>query len=241
MKTKTLISAGILATTVLSGGAYARGISVNEWDTGSALQSPDTFVSVDPSELTALSLTGITSLSFSPGLLPTTTSYYIGTLDAFPGNLEYAWGGQAESGDSSTAPDAFEQVSISSSSAGLFSVAFGYDNSAGNCGPTTVCGLDSYGVGETASLIVGTAAGTTTYTVKNPYKLSDDAGLLSFNKDGSLQSASGVGWTIMPSSPSTAAPEIDPASAASALTLLAGFLAVVFGKVPRTLMEPKRS
>jgi hypothetical protein len=245
MKTKTLLTAGILATTVLSGAAYARGISVNMWDDTNIQQpSPNTGSSVsilNPQDIAptidlgmpTLSLTGITSLSFSPGLA--SSPYLIATSGDL---VEYSWGGIASS---SSPPDASEQVVIAPGSSGAFSVEFGYDNGLGKCTSATVCGSDSFGAGETASLTVVTAAGTTKYTATDPYKLSDDAGVLSFNKDGSLQSGSGIGWIATPNTSTNAAPEIDPVSAASALTLLAGFLAVMFGKVPRTLMEPKRS
>jgi hypothetical protein len=218
MKSIELLLFGTVASIVLCGNSIARGIVVDNWQqVGSG---PGTSVSVNPTSLPAGSPLGsITALSFAPGTgVP---GYSIATLN----NLtEYAFGGSVAVPNEQTIID---PVPVTSGTTSTFSVQFNYADTFG-------------GPAETASLTVN----DTTYTAKNPGALSDTTGVLTF-VNGVLQGAANyVGsWTETTSGGGgnpgggMSAPEIDPASAISALTLLAGGLAILRGGKRRREVE----
>jgi hypothetical protein len=221
MKSIDVLLLGALSSAVLCGGANARGILVDAWQqVGSA--GSGTSVSVNPASLpVGPPLAGITTLSFAPGTnLP---GYLVATLGSL---TEYAFGAKPPGADPFV-DQMNEQVVVDPLSASKFSVAFNYADTFG-------------GPAETASLTVN----DTTYTAKNPGALSDTTGVLTF-VNGVLQGAANyVGsWTETTSGGGgnpgggMSAPEIDPASAISALTLLAGGLAILRGGKRRREVE----
>jgi hypothetical protein len=241
MKSKSthLLLAGILATTVMCGSAQAaRGISTNEWEaTGESSTPPGSYLvpsslPVDSEELpNTLSLAGVNSLSFAEG---SGSSVNVNTLMDGPGVAYFTDGPNAQ------------VVLLASSFGSASSFTIEFDYAPGFTPPTPT--LELVGATEDYKISVSDSSGWLKDANSGIFNFVN--GVLSpssdndhgFASDG-LHATSDAGWSVVatPTGNIGAAPEIDPASAASALTLLAGFLAIMFGKVPRTLMEPKRS
>lgn len=181
---------GILAC-ALYGAAYAHGISIDAW--GPADPSNPTYsgtsVVLDPSALPqGISLTGISSLSFSTGST-TLNSYQIAsTLPGEPTDPAdgYVWGNVVYENDAVT--DGIQVALLACGTAPCqftasptLTIAFGYGDFSAGCGDE---------VGETASVSVNGK----TYQATNPCSLSSGAGDLTF-QNGVLEAGSGVGWT----------------------------------------------
>jgi len=110
------------------------------------------------------------------------------------------------------------QVLVTNTSPSQFTVEFLYDS---NILTSTSPGYDPGCAGETASLGLSTGG---SYSYKGACAGSGDY-LFTFNSNGQL-----VGSSPFPTSSTASAPEIDPASAASGLTLLFGLITVMRGR-----------
>ncbi len=243
MKSLNLRLCSTLATLALAGSAESHGISGDDWvDSGAGGTGTSVVVThaVLPGQT---SLAGITSLSFSPGT--TMAPYEIFSqlpncalgFECFAG-AQYNWsgGGGEETVDLiagySTSPASVDPLPTAApltsahyngpfNDLPVLTVLFGYGY------PDQAC--DSFS-GQTASLTVNnvTYKATNPCSLKgvpgpNPPFLTAGAGDLTFI-NGVLQAGTGVGWT---KSTAVAAPEIDPGSSASALTLFLGSVLVL--------------
>jgi hypothetical protein len=218
MKTKTLLSAGILATAVLCSGANAtqRGITVNEWTAISGESGATTAaVSVTPTDLSLLPVNSVPGISIvvTPGV-PSGPVFIGSTSFGLPGQqaVEYAWGGSGNGSDGT-----FAQVLLTPSSPTSFGLALGY-------GPGFTPSAASVDIDNTI------------YVPANGVSPGDTSSSFVFNLVKGAWDVVAANWTAESDTTgggATAAPEIDPASAVSALTLLAGMLALIIGKSPR--------
>jgi len=220
MKSNFRLLLGTVAASLLCSAANARGILIDGWTQTST--GTTTSVTVDPTALPAGPiLGGITALSFAPGT--STPGFIVATIPGFL-DTEYAFGGSA------TNP--LEQIVIdplfsSTGTTNQFLVSFNYADGFG-------------GAGETASLTVNNV----TYTAKNPGALNDTTGVFEFI-GGVLQNVANYATTWTTSTGGGGgggggtmnAPEIDPASATSALTLLAGGIAIMLSSKRRKLRQ----
>jgi hypothetical protein len=254
MKSLDLLLCSALAAVALAGSAQSHNISGDDWEplpAGLPATGNGTSVVVDQAGFPGnsagnISLAGITSLSFSPGTvapgygiesqLPNCTTG--GGVLCFAGD-RYTWvgGGGLEAVELiagySTAPASLDPLPTASALTStqfsgpfnnlpVLTVLFGYGD--GNAGDITNCANYS---GQTASLTVNNV----TYKAANPCSLKGGdpsfptagAGDLTF-VNGVLQAGTGVGWT---ESTAVAAPELDPGSAATGLTLVVGGILVL--------------
>jgi hypothetical protein len=227
MKSQYQLVLGSLAASILcataNAGPHGSSILIDNWTptgvTGSTLPiTLDTTLAIGPS------LTGLLSpLTFSPG---GSGPFTVATADSVqPAGhhlyTEYAFGDV-------TVPD--EQILIDpvlgGASTSAFKVTFNYGSAFG-------------GAGETASL----GYGGVTYTLSNPGAAA--AGATEFDFSGgviaNLSTLLKDGWTsgtgTGTGTGTTSAPEIDPASMMSALTLLAGGLAIMISGKRRILRQ----
>jgi hypothetical protein len=212
----------------IGGVAHARGIQVDGWQSVSSGNGLTANVGNDPP--LGPTLAGIQSLSFSSGTsLPgfSVATFTEGGPEFFA--VRYEW--DAVGGG-------LEQVVINNTETpngnngfdptGQFSVTFGYSfgtDDLGNANGSTTAG----NLPEVASLSVNGVTYTTTVA---PNSLngtdalnSHDDSIFKFS-NGVLTNAADIarGWS---SSTTVSAPEINPSSAASALTFLMGCLAVL--------------
>lgn len=225
MRLTRLQYAGIIAATLACSAANARGILIDNWTptpAGNFTDSTSATVDFTNAALFGGTLAGISALSFSPGTL--TPGFTIATIES--NQIEYAFGGSVGMPS--------EQVIIvpigaSAGSVPSFDLSFGYDFDGG------VTGTPSGGTGETASLSINGV----TYTANNPANLSETNGVFHI-VGGAIENMSAIltGWTSSAAGGgggggTVSAPEIDPASAGSALTLLAGGLIVLASSTRR--------
>jgi hypothetical protein len=213
MKSTKIVVSTIVGLLVLSGTAESRSLSSMQWEgpsNGTPSSGTGTSATLDALSSPILladgtSLSGI-NLSFAPGT--SATSYSILTNDNPNSGVAYLWGAFDVNGNQTG-----DAVVLFNNSSTL-TVDFDYASTKG-------C--------SAASITVGSAM----YSAVNPCALSDAKTELVFNTiNGSLQNSSsylnGGGWTEK--SVTASAPEIDPASAMSGLTLLIGALAVLRGR-----------
>jgi hypothetical protein len=251
MKSLDLLLCSALAAVALAGSAQSHNISGDDWlsEPGIPTGGDGTSVAVNQAGLPGnmsgnITLAGINYLSFSPGtvdpgyeLLSQLPNCSMG-VTCFAGD-RYAWsgGGGEETVDliagyttasASVYPLPTAAALTSTQYNGPFNelpvltVLFGYGD--GNPNDTTDCANYS---GQTASLTVNNV----TYKAANPCSLKGGdpsfptagAGDLTF-VNGVLQAGTGVGWT---ESTAVAAPELDPGSAATGLTLVVGGILVL--------------
>jgi hypothetical protein len=224
MRFTRLQYAAIIALTVACSAASARGILIDNWQPtppGNFTNSTSATIDFTNTALFGGTLAGISALGFSPGT--STPGFTIATIES--NQIEYAFGGSVGMPS--------EQVIIipfgaSAGSVPSFDLSFGYDSNG------SVTGTASGGTGETASLSINGV----TYTANNPGSLSETNGVFHI-VGGVIENLSDIltGWTSSASSGGGGgggggggtmnAPEIDPASAASALTLLLGGLTIL--------------
>jgi hypothetical protein len=225
MRFTSLQYAGIIALTVACSAASARGILIDNWQPtppGNSTNSTSATVDFTDTALFGGTLAGISALGFSPGTL--TPGFTIATIES--NQIEYAFGGSVGMPS--------EQVIIipfgaSAGSVPSFDLSFGYD------GDGSVTGTASGGSGETASLKINGV----TYTANHPADLSDTNGVFHI-VGGVIENLSDIltGWTSSTDGGgggTVNAPEIDPSSAVSALTLLLGGLTILAGRHRKTI------
>jgi hypothetical protein len=234
MNSTKILCAGALVS-FIAGAAHARGIQVDGWQSVSSGSGLTATVDNDPP--LGPTLAGIQSLSFSSGTsMPgySVSTFTEGGPEFYA--IRYEW---------AAAGGGVEQVVINNTEAnnsgtfvptGQFSVAFGYSfgtDDLGNANGSATAG----NLPEVATLNVNGV----TYTTKvAPNSLNATGGL--DNDDSIFKFSNGVltnsadiatGW----SSNAASAPEIDPSSAGSALTLLIGSLAVLSSASKRRKSE----
>ena len=255
MKSK-ILSVALISTSILSSVAGARSIQIDfvtPLTSGAGatayvnpveVQTYATYTSTVP---VFTSLTGVSSLSFSAGELG--NGYYGVGLMIYGDLAAYNWGDTA---------NPFQQVLLQpyypSDTLGGYQ---GFPPYNLGTGPTSEFALTfNYATGDTA-LANQTASATVngiTYTAEdpvalNPYPYSGSADpfiglepdVLVF-KGGVLQNSEYVlthGWTKTKST-SVGAPEIDPASTMTSITVLSGGLAVLFSR-PRRRAAARRA
>jgi hypothetical protein len=164
-----------------------------------------------------------------------------GILDSFffqgnPTEYEFNWGSQiGVSGGNYSSDGISEQVIVTQTSTG-FDVAFNFDQPSGDASSGVDVGCGS----ETDSLSIAgiSGGGTTTYTAKgacgfsNPQSPNYNSLSYDFSVSNGIVAFAAPGWTSSTSG-TTAAPEIDPASAFSGLSLLLGGFAVMRSSAKR--------
>jgi len=213
MKSIYSVASTIVGMLMLFGTAESRSLSSMNWEgpsNGTPTSGSGTSATLDALTSPILladgsSLSGL-DLSFAPGT--SATSYSILTNDTPGDGVAYLWGGFDMNGNQTG--DAVALINGGST----LTVDFDYAS-------TTGC--------STASITVDSVM----YSAAKPCSLSDSKTELVFNTStGALESPSnflnGGGWTEQPVVAS--APEIDPASAMSGLTLLFGALAILRGR-----------
>jgi hypothetical protein len=229
MNSTKILCAGALVS-FMGGVAHARGIQVDGWQTvssGSGLTA-----TVDNNPPLGPTLAGIQSLSFSSGTsLPgfSVSTFTEGGPEFYA--IRYQWdaagGGLEQVVLNNT--EAFNPTTNTFDPTGQFSVSFGYSfgtDDLGNPNGSSTAG----NLPEVATLSVNGVTYTTNVAPNSlnsvgPSELHDDS-IFNF-LNGVLTNGADVarGWsstgTVM------SAPEIDPSSVGSALTLLIGGLAVL--------------
>jgi hypothetical protein len=227
MNSTKILCAGALAS-LIGGVSHARGIQVDGWQSvssGSGLTA-----TVDNSPPLGPTLAGIQSLSFSTGTsLPgfSVSTFTEGGPENFA--IRYQWaavGGGVEQVVLNNT-EAFNSTTNAFDPTGQFSLSFGYSfgtDALGNDNGSATAG----NLPEVATLSVNGVTFTTKVAPNSlnsigPLELNDDS-IFKFS-NGVLTNAADIarGW----SSATMSAPEINPSSAGSALTLLIGCLAVL--------------
>jgi hypothetical protein len=228
MNSKKLLTTGALVTTLLCGVAHARSISTAGWtdQNGAVIVTSGPSVTVTSDDLS--NVTGWTPESLLPALTITPGGQSGSVNQGVNGHeLEYSWGGTASPNTTSTnpadlhasaqvilSPDAFDSLT---GDVTKFDVSFGY-----NPGDDAAVPFD-------ASLVFD---GTKYSAPLNSTSSYLDSDLTITDVSGVWDVSSTDAWSQEAVAPS-AAPEIDPASSASALTLLAGGLLILFGRKSR--------
>lgn len=205
MNARIFIGIGTLGIAVCS-AAGARSISTDGWSTiGSGNGATVTVDSSNPLPAEGALPPGVVSLVFSPGTAP--DNYTISSLNG-SGDM-YVWGNS-------------EQVIVNSGASG-FTIDFNYGGASSCPSETAMLSVN----GATYSAANPCARGTEMKGIGansgNPYDYFQNEFVFGLNKSGNLQ-LDGSGWGPV------AAPEIDPNSAFSGLTLLLGGVAVIVGR-----------
>jgi hypothetical protein len=188
-------------------------------------------------------LPGITSLSFAPGYTAGTSSYteVVGDGSHY---TAFLWPPSSASAFNSSNNGPYAQTDVvaavisgagtgacaASTNANCWSLEFDYDSvsKAGGMLPV-VTPLTSCPGGGAASVSVAAGGVTSTYTSSNPCAINGtEMEFIGTKLTGTFCSDGAPCGTPTSGTP-TAAPEINSSSAISALTLLAGCLAVLFG------------
>jgi hypothetical protein len=207
------------AAAALCGNANARNIIADGWEPTSTAGT-GTSVTVDPSNLASgASLTGINSMSISVG--DEVNNYLVSTL--FLGGMhevQYGFFAGPPPVQPNPGDDAPEQVIIETTTTGPTS---SFDVILEDAAQGTFGAAHSFGVNIPESVTINGI----TYTANDPFDLTETTSDLKF-QNGMLVSLPS-GWT----SSAVSAPEIDPSSAGSGLTLLIGGIAVLIGARPR--------
>jgi hypothetical protein len=246
MKSTRILAAGFLTTAALCGSAQGRSISINTWGPpssgGSGAESgpfagSSAIVDLSNPALSYLTSAGITSLSFAPGLSDTESTtlggYVIATENSTSDPVEYAWGGNGFAG-------AAEQVIISSGAqAGTVNISFDYGSGFGSASETASFTVDGTTfttkvapvdalkeqIGYSDAAVISSPQ-TDLCTVASCITLGFQNGALTYSSEFLSQD-----WTVTPAGAGTlAAPEIDPAGAGGAFTLLGGALAILMSR-----------
>jgi hypothetical protein len=215
MKSVKIILPAIVAATSLIGTARAtHSLSGMGW-TSDGTTVPGPLVNAVSTTNEALPdgsvLAGISSLSFNAGLSATSVSVSTANPPPFAGNDKYDWYSNSETAEVVLTGLGSENAQGAFSS---FEVQFNYS--------------DTFASPSTASLTVNNV----TFTAQNAAGQNDpNSGTFVFVNGVFKAASDGVtsdinGWTESGGGPA-AAPEMDPASLASGLTLLAGCLAVL--------------
>jgi hypothetical protein len=223
---KTPIASGSASSISLNGtSAGCAGVLIESIDTGGCLL-------------------GITSLSFAPGDTAGTTSY-IG-INSYQSYNAFLWPASAEKAFDSSYGGPFSQTDVvaaviagagegacaASSNPNCWSLEFDYDSvsKAGGMYPIITPLTSCPGTYGAASVSIAAGGVTSTYTSSNPCAINGtELEFVGGTLIGTFCSNGAPCGTPTKTGGTVAAPEIDPNSAMSALTLLAGCLAVFCG------------
>jgi hypothetical protein len=228
MNSTEILCAGALAS-FIAGAAHARGIQVDGWQIVSSGSGLTATVDNDPP--LGPTLAGIQSLSFSSGTsMPgySVSTFTEGGPEFYAIRYEWAAAGGGVEQVVVNNTEAYNSTTNTFVPTGQFSVAFGYSfgtDDLGNANGSATAG----NLPEVATLSVNGV----TYTTKVAPNSLNGTGELDLNDDSIFNFSNGVltngadiaqGWS---STATSVAPEIDPSSAGSALTLLIGSLALL--------------